>query len=167
MHRNETAVGIIFDKKREQVLLVKRRDVPVWVLPGGGIEPNEIPEDGAIREVLEETGFEVIIRRKIAEYLPVNRLTRLTHVFECTVVGGEAKTGSESQEVRFFSVSSLPTYLPPPYPGWIQEALPLEQPLIRKKIEGVTYLVLLKFLFRYPRLVFLYLLTKIGIHFNR
>jgi len=32
-----------------------------WTLPGGGIEFGEHPEEAAIREVLEETGFEVQI----------------------------------------------------------------------------------------------------------
>ncbi len=30
-----------------------------WTLPGGGMEPNETPEETARREVLEETGLEV------------------------------------------------------------------------------------------------------------
>lgn len=29
-----------------------------WTLPGGGMEPGEHPETTAVREVLEETGFE-------------------------------------------------------------------------------------------------------------
>lgn len=30
-----------------------------WTLPGGGIEPGEAPEDAAVREVYEETGYHV------------------------------------------------------------------------------------------------------------
>jgi len=30
-----------------------------WDLPGGGLELGEDPEEGAVREVMEETGIEV------------------------------------------------------------------------------------------------------------
>ncbi len=29
-----------------------------WCLPGGGIHRNELPKDGAVRELMEETGIE-------------------------------------------------------------------------------------------------------------
>ncbi|NBO24836.1 MAG: NUDIX hydrolase, partial [Chlamydiae bacterium] len=42
---------------KEKVLLIKRRDVPVFALPGGGVESNESAEEAAIREMGEETGL--------------------------------------------------------------------------------------------------------------
>ena len=32
-----------------------------WTLPGGGIDPGEHPADAAVREVLEETGYHVVL----------------------------------------------------------------------------------------------------------
>jgi len=32
-----------------------------WTLPGGGIEPGEHPEAAAVREVAEETGYDVVL----------------------------------------------------------------------------------------------------------
>jgi len=55
----KSVIGVVFSPDEKQVLLTKRRDVPVWVLPGGGIERNENPEDAIVREILEETGFHV------------------------------------------------------------------------------------------------------------
>lgn len=162
----QAVCGLVFDEARSEVLLVKRRDIPVWVPPGGGLDPGETPEAGVVREVLEETGYTVRIVRKTAEYLPVNWMTQLTHVFECRLKSGEAKVSSETREVRFFRLDALPP-LPPPYEGWIREGAAGHPRLIRKEIEGVTLWVLLKLLIQHPLLTFRYLLTKLGIHINR
>ena len=157
---------VIFNNDHTQVLLVKRRDIPVWVLPGGGMDPDETPEEAALREAQEETGLEVKITRKVAEYLPVNRMTRLTHVFECSVVSGTPTSTEEASAVQFFDIEKLPKLLPPPYSGWIRDAYANHPYLIRKEITGVSYWALLKMLCQHPILVFRYLLTKLGIHLN-
>jgi 8-oxo-dGTP diphosphatase len=48
----------VFDGTLTRVLLVRhpRRG---WVPPGGMVEPDETPREGAVREVLEETGLRV------------------------------------------------------------------------------------------------------------
>lgn len=165
-HSKQAVYGIVFNDERTQVLLIKRRDIPVWVLPGGGLEYKELPEDGAKREILEETGYRVSIARKIAEYLPVNWMTQFSHVFECRITDGVAQIGDETQEVRFFACDALPP-LPPPFGGWIKDARAQFPYLLRKEIEGVTSWVLLKLLAQHPILVGRYLLTKLGIHWNQ
>ena len=40
-------------------LLLLHRKLGIWVPPGGHIEPNELPNHAAVREVREETGLEV------------------------------------------------------------------------------------------------------------
>jgi len=166
MQEEKQAVyGIVFNESRTEVLLIQRRDIPVWVLPGGGLDPGEPPETGAQREVYEETGFQTKIVRKVAKYLPVNKMTQLSHLFECQIVGGSAATGAETRGVRFFPLQALPE-LPPPYEGWIHDAAAGHPTPLCKKIEGVTYFVLLKLFLKHPLLVSRYLLTKIGIHLN-
>jgi ADP-ribose pyrophosphatase YjhB (NUDIX family) len=162
----QAVFGIVFDKDKRKILLIKRRDIPVWVLPGGGMEISETPQDATIREVLEETGLIVKIVRQVAEYEPVNKLTQISHVFECEVISGKEQIGSETKSIHFFPIDSLPEYLAPPFPGWIQDALINNKEIIRKKIEGVTYWILIKLLILHPILVIRFLLTKIGIHIN-
>lgn len=164
-HLKQAVSGIIFCSEKKKILLIKRRDIPVWVLPGGGVEAQEPPEEAVVRELYEETGLSVQIVRKVAEYLPTNKLTQLTHLFECSIVQGNLQTGSETKEIGFFLSSKLPL-LPPPYLSWIQDALSHQTCVIQKKIKGVSYLVLCKFLCLHPILVIRYLLTKIGIHIN-
>ena len=43
----------------ERVLLHRHRKLGLWLPPGGHVEPNELPDDAAVREVLEETGVAV------------------------------------------------------------------------------------------------------------
>ena len=71
-NRIESVAGTIFSLHRDAILLIKRRDVPVWVLPGGGVELNESPVDAIIREIVEETGFTVKVDRFVGLYTPVN-----------------------------------------------------------------------------------------------
>lgn len=152
--------GVVLSEDRSQVLLIKRQDIPVWVLPGGGLEPGESPEEGVVREVQEETGCEVAIVRKVAEYLPVNRMTRFTHLFECRLIQGTPRATEESRESRFFPLNALPL-MPPPYLSWIQDAQRNLPDLIRKKISGVNYWVLLKLFLLHPILVGKYILQLI------
>lgn len=42
----------------DRVLLLLHRKLRLWLPPGGHIEPNELPDHAAIREVLEETGVQ-------------------------------------------------------------------------------------------------------------
>ncbi len=50
------AVFVVWDEK---VLLHLHRKLGMWLPPGGHIEPDELPDDAAVREVLEETGIEI------------------------------------------------------------------------------------------------------------
>lgn len=161
----QAVYAIVFSKDRKEILLVQRRDLPVWVLPGGGLDAGETPEEGVVREVEEETGLQVVVTRKIAEYLPVNRMTQKTHFFECSPIGGALSESPEAKKVLFIPLENLPI-LPPPFAGWIADSLADHKSLIVKKTEGVTYWILFKLLLQHPVLVIRYFLTKIGIRFN-
>ncbi len=41
------------------VLLLFHRKLQMWLPPGGHIEPHELPDEAAVREVLEETNIHV------------------------------------------------------------------------------------------------------------
>lgn len=49
----------VFVVHRDRVLLHPHRKLGLWLPPGGHIEPNELPDEAAIREVEEESGLAV------------------------------------------------------------------------------------------------------------
>jgi 8-oxo-dGTP diphosphatase len=56
------AGGIVLrGKSRPRVAIVRLRREKAWVLPKGKLMPREHPRDGAKREVLEETGYNVSV----------------------------------------------------------------------------------------------------------
>lgn len=46
----------VFVVDHDRVLLHFHQKLQRWLPPGGHIEPNELPDDAALREVFEETG---------------------------------------------------------------------------------------------------------------
>lgn len=44
-----------------KVLLLWHRKLSMWLPPGGHIEPHELPDEAAVREVKEETGLDVVL----------------------------------------------------------------------------------------------------------
>jgi 8-oxo-dGTP pyrophosphatase MutT (NUDIX family) len=54
--RFTVAVFVVWEGK---VLLHRHRKLGMWLPPGGHIEENELPDEAAVREVLEETGLGV------------------------------------------------------------------------------------------------------------
>ncbi len=55
---SQSAHILVINKKGE-ILLTQRKDVPLWVIPGGHLEKNETPEKAVKRELFEETGLNV------------------------------------------------------------------------------------------------------------
>jgi 8-oxo-dGTP diphosphatase len=166
LKKDQSVIGIIFSDNRKKVLLIKRRDVPVWTLPGGGIENNESFDEAIIREILEETNLHVKILKKVGEYSPINKLAKFTHLYECQTISGEIKTSNETKDVKFFDIDNLPKLMPPPYQEWIFDALKNEKGLIQKKLTSVNYYTLFKNCFFHPILVIRFILSKIGLTIN-
>lgn len=54
-----TAVFLLSDEAKPRVLLVDHKKLKVWMPPGGHVDQDENPFDGAIREVMEETGLDI------------------------------------------------------------------------------------------------------------
>ncbi|WP_409346081.1 NUDIX hydrolase [Paenibacillus sp. MBLB4367] len=60
--RECSATVYVLNESREALLFVRRRKPPFlgfFLPPGGHLEPNETPDEAALREVLEETGYPI------------------------------------------------------------------------------------------------------------
>lgn len=166
-HSPSVAIAIFSDDKKNEILLIKRRDVPVWVLPGGAVEKGEPPPQAAIRETQEETGFSVKIEQAIGEYLPINRLGRHTFLFTCKILDGKKCLTDETQDIAFFPLNKLPKAIPPPYLDWIKdakEAIPGRY--LTKKLTELSYRKTLQLIFFHPILSFRFFLSRLGFPLN-
>jgi len=62
-----TRAGVILIEDNKVALIERHRaGLDYFVFPGGGVDEGETPEQGAIREALEELGVEVAIKQKVA-----------------------------------------------------------------------------------------------------
>jgi ADP-ribose pyrophosphatase YjhB (NUDIX family) len=103
--------------KDGKVLLVRRGNEPgkgKWSLPGGRIRFGERSEEAALREMREETGLEVRLRR-VVDVVDVfwrsERGELLEHFvivdFEAEVIGGELRPADDALDARWFSPEEL------------------------------------------------------------
>ena len=112
------AAAIIVNKEGK-ILLQSRVDRDMWALPGGCQELGETFEDTIIREVKEETNFDVEEKDlKIIDIVSGNSrrhdypngdvVINNTVLYCIDNYSGELKWDKESKEMRFFSIDELP-----------------------------------------------------------
>lgn len=132
--------------EENKVLLVKRKDFPIWDLPGGRLEKGESQEECAIRETLEETGYNIKIKRKIGEY-DRPQFNDMQHVFLGQIVGGTPiKTGTETSKLQWFPPKKLPLLLISDRRKQISDYLNHDYPVNKTLTETEQYISILRFL---------------------
>jgi len=115
-------VNAVITDSAGRVLLGRRDRPPIWNLPGGGVEEGEAPWDAAVREVREEVGVEVAVRRLTGVYhRPPGGDPVL--VFACELVAGTPTTSAEALEVGWFAPDALPGAINPYQPQRIADAV--------------------------------------------
>ena len=74
--------------------VIKRKDYQeYYTFPGGGLEADETPEQGVIREIKEEFGIDVKVVRKLYEIYS-QKFNQRELFFLCEYLGGEFGTGT-------------------------------------------------------------------------
>lgn len=113
--RTYVAVGVVVNNQGE-VLLTQRYSPEnpkihmKWQLPGGAIEKDETAEGACIREVLEETGFNI----KLSSLEPVEIISILEEKeyilrgFRAVIISGTIDTkDEETNDIKWFKIEDL------------------------------------------------------------
>jgi ADP-ribose pyrophosphatase YjhB (NUDIX family) len=97
-----------------RLLLVREKEDGCWTLPGGWADIGDSPSTAVVREVKEESGYDVKARKLLA------LLDRNLHghppipyhayklFFLCDIVGGNARAEQETDAVGFFASDEIP-----------------------------------------------------------
>jgi ADP-ribose pyrophosphatase YjhB (NUDIX family) len=97
------------------LLLVREREDGYWTLPGGWADIGDSPSLAAVREVKEESGYDVVARKLAAVYdrdlhgHPPIPFHAYKLFFLCELCGGEARHGPETDSVKFFAEDEIPS----------------------------------------------------------
>lgn len=113
---------IVDDDDRVLLTLWNGGAEPAWTLPGGEVELHESPEQGALRELLEETGYDVELSGLLgvdAYVVPVPERRGSTRplkgvrvVYSARVLGGrmrsEPEVNGSTDEARWVALADVP-----------------------------------------------------------
>ena len=113
--------AVVDDQDRILLALWNEVDPPEWTMPGGGVEFEETPAEGCVREVREETGYDVELVRLLDVRtfavppggLRVGTNTRpfkgVQVLYEARVVGGELRheVDGTTAEARWVPIAEV------------------------------------------------------------
>jgi 8-oxo-dGTP pyrophosphatase MutT (NUDIX family) len=106
-----SVVAIVTDNDG-RVLMIHKTDNNKWALPGGGHEPGESISDTVVREVKEETGYDVEVETITGIYTnPYHVMSyddgevrqQFSIAFRARLIGGRKQTSDESSEVEWLT----------------------------------------------------------------
>ncbi|MFQ5418879.1 MAG: NUDIX domain-containing protein [Anaerolineae bacterium] len=106
----------VFDETKQKMLLVRRTDNGRWAVPGGYMEPGESVAEACEREVWEETGLSVRVKRLIAvysdphkllEYPDGSRYQLVVLHFLAESANGVLSTSNETSDLGYFTRADI------------------------------------------------------------
>ncbi len=110
------ARGVVF--KDDKLLMVREIADNGWTLPGGWCDCGMTASQNVVREVWEESGYEVKATRLLAVYdrdtqghIPPYPFNIYKLFFLCELTGGQATVSNETSEVAWFAEDELPENL--------------------------------------------------------
>lgn len=104
-----------YEEQELKVLLIERGNDPYkgsWAFPGGFIKMDETVEQGALRELKEETGLDNCFIEQFRVFSKVDRDPRervITVAFYALVRISEVHGGDDAADAKWFSIDELPS----------------------------------------------------------
>jgi ADP-ribose pyrophosphatase YjhB (NUDIX family) len=100
--------------KDNQILMVREKSDGAWALPGGWADIGLAPSEVAVKEVKEESGFDVravkllaVLDKKCHPHPPSSSYV-YKMLIQCEIIGGNPRGSIETSAVQFFSEDNLP-----------------------------------------------------------
>lgn len=103
-----------FDGHDLKVLLIERGLEPykgMWAFPGGFLRMDETAEQGAMRELMEETGLQLSFLNQLKTFTSVHRDPRdrvISVAFYALVRRSEVQGGDDAAQAKWFSINEVP-----------------------------------------------------------
>ena len=106
------SVVAVVEDDQGRILLIHKTDNDLWALPGGGHDVGESIAGTVVREVKEETGYDVEVSGIVGTYTNPRHVMayddgevrqQFSICFAARLLGGEMKTSSESKEVAWIA----------------------------------------------------------------
>ncbi|MGC4050116.1 MAG: NUDIX hydrolase [Paludibaculum sp.] len=100
--------------RENRILLVKEHEDGLWTLPGGWADVGDAPSQAAVREVKEESGYDVVATKIAAVFdrnlhgHPPIPFHAYKLYFLCDLVGGQPALSHETDAVDFFAEDRIP-----------------------------------------------------------
>ena len=115
-HPSVTTDGVIFgyDGKGLNVLLIERGFEPYkgcWAFPGGFLEMDESADEGAKRELMEETGLDTAYVKQFQTFSAPDRDPRervITIAYYAIVRMSEVKGMDDAAQAKWFPLDAVP-----------------------------------------------------------
>jgi 8-oxo-dGTP diphosphatase len=102
---------VVVVQRDGRVLLGRRgpnaRAAGKWSFPAGFVERGEVVEDAAVREVREETGFEIALGPLVGLISSPGEIVVLA-VYTGTIVSGTQAAADDLTELGWFETNTLP-----------------------------------------------------------